>query len=122
MVWPRTKPAAWPGADPYLAHEVMHTIQFGVPQNGTCAEFKWLREATAQWVQDYVTDPAYGIGLGPDDTEFEAAPHFLDSPNTSLDVPAPITHAYGAYLLAQWGARKSRRRRSFRPSGTTRPQ
>lgn len=106
MIWPRTKPAAWAGTDPYLAHEVMHTIQFAMPQAGSCSDYEWLREATAQWTQDYVTDPAYGVGLGPDDTEFEAAPHFLDAPNTSLDVHAPITHAYGAYLLFQWAARK----------------
>lgn len=106
MLWPRTKPAAWAGPDPYLAHEVMHTIQFAMPQAGSCADFEWLREMTAQWTQDYVTDPTYGIGLAPDDTEFEAVPHFLDKPNTSLDEPAPIEHAYGAYLLAQWGARR----------------
>jgi hypothetical protein len=105
MVWPRTKPAAWAGSDPYLAHEIMHTIQFAFPQDGWCGDYEWLREMTAQWVQDYVTDPAYGIGLTPDDTEFEAAPHFLDAPNTSLDDDDPIRHAYGAYLLAQWGAR-----------------
>ena len=99
------QPAAWAGSDPYLAHEIMHTIQFAFPQDGWCGDYEWLREMTAQWVQDYVTDPAYGIGLTPDDTEFEAAPHFLDAPNTSLDDDDPIRHAYGAYLLAQWRAK-----------------
>lgn len=105
MVWPRSKPAAWAGSDPYLAHEIMHTIQFGFPQDGWCGDYEWLREMTAQWVMDYVTDPAYGIGLGPDDTEFAAVPHFMDVPNTSLDAEKPRQHGYGAYLLAQWGAK-----------------
>jgi PKD repeat protein len=107
MIWPRTKPAAWAGSDPYLAHEIMHTIQFAMPQNGSCGEYKWLREMTAQWVQDYVTDPAYGIGLGPDDTEFQAAKIYLGKPGVSLDVEAPpANHDYGDYLLALWAARR----------------
>lgn len=107
VVWPRTKPVDWAGIHPYIAHEVMHTIQLGMPVAGVCNDYIWLREMTAEWVQDYVTDPIYGIGLAPDDTEHLAAPRFLNSPKTSLDAPTPASHAYGAYLLAQWGARRS---------------
>jgi hypothetical protein len=114
MIWPRTKPAAWAGADPYLAHEVMHTIQFATPQNGSCAEFEWLREATAQWTQDYVTDPTYGVGLGPDDTEFEATPYFLDSTYR----PRSATPTWRT--CSPSGARARAARRSCRRSGTTR--
>jgi hypothetical protein len=105
MMWPRTKPPAWPDIDPYLAHEVMHLIQLAMPVAGRCDDYGWLREMTAEWVQDYVTDPLYGIGLGPDDTEHLAADDYLDLPNVSLD--APGDHAYGTYLLAQWQVRQS---------------
>ena len=107
MIWPRSRPGAWAGIDPYLAHEVMHTIQFAMPQSGSCSEYKWLREMTAEWVQDYVTDPQYGIGLGPDDTEFQAARIYLGKPGASFDVEAPpVNHDYGDYMLALWAARK----------------
>ena len=62
---------------------------------------------TAQWVQDYVTDPSYGIGLTPDDTEFQAAKIYLGKPGVSLDVEKPpAKHDYSDYLLALWAARR----------------
>lgn len=108
LVFPRTAAGAgWAALDPYLAHEVMHTIQFAMPVAGSCARYSWLREMTAQWVQDYVTDPSFGIGVTPDDTEFGAAPLFLDYPGTPLDEASPPEkHDYGAYLLPFWAARK----------------
>jgi hypothetical protein len=61
---------------------------------------------TAEWVQDYVTDPAYGIGVTPDDTEFRATPLFLRYPEVSLEQEHdPENHAYGSYLLSFWAAR-----------------
>ena len=108
MVFPRTASGAgWTGLDPYLAHEVMHAIQFAMPVAGGCGTYAWLREMTAQWVQDYVTDPSYGIGVTPDDTEWPAAPIYLDNPDVPLDVKSPpANHDYGDYLLALWAARK----------------
>jgi hypothetical protein len=107
MAFPRSvTTSGWKGLDPYLAHEVMHAIQFARPVASGCAATGWVREMTAQWVQDYVTDPIYGIGLGPDDTEFQAAPKFLDSPTASLDASSPKNHDYGAYLLPQWAVRR----------------
>ncbi|UMG91394.1 CARDB domain-containing protein [Nocardioides sp. TF02-7] len=107
MVWPRTKPAEWPGIEPYLAHEVMHAVQYAMPMNGSCGDYRWMMEMTAEWVQDYVTDPAYGIGLAPDDTEHLAAPLLLDRPRISLDSETPPKHDYGAYLFTQWAVRKT---------------
>lgn len=108
MLFPRTAAGAgWAGLDPYLAHEVMHAIQYAMPVAGGCGTYQWLREMTAQWVQDYVTDPSYGIGVAPDDTEWAAAPIYLNDPQVSLDVASPPAHHdYGDYLLALWGARK----------------
>ena len=108
LVFPRTAAGAgWAALAPYLAHEVMHTIQFAMPVAGSCAQYSWLREMTAEWVQDYVTDPTFGIGVTPDDTEFGAAPLFLDYPGTPLDATTPPDkHDYGAYLLPFWAARK----------------
>ncbi|MCW2765364.1 MAG: hypothetical protein JWO11_1323 [Nocardioides sp.] len=109
LLFPRSAAkTGWTGLDPYLAHEVMHAIQFAMPVAGSCATYSWLRELTAQWVQDYVTDPAYGIGVSPDDTEFVAAPIYLNHPEVSLDtVNPPAHHDYGDYLLAEWAARRS---------------
>ncbi|HET7482984.1 MAG TPA: CARDB domain-containing protein, partial [Actinomycetota bacterium] len=110
MLFPRSAASVgWAGSDPYLAHEVMHAIQYAMPVNSfRCGPSKWLREATAQWVQDYVTDPSYAIGLGPDDTEFQGARIYLGSPETSLDVESPPAfHSYGDYLLPFWAVRKS---------------
>lgn len=107
MLFPRD-PArpTWPGHDPYLAHEVMHAIQFAMPVAGDCASYSWLREMTAEWVQDYVTDPSYGIGVAPDDTEFWAAPRYFRFPEKSLE-DATDHHDYGDYLLPFWAARHS---------------
>jgi hypothetical protein len=107
---PRTHTqASWRGADPYLAHEVMHAIQFAKPTVASCAGGSWVREMTAEWVQDYVTDPTYGVGLGPDDTEHQIAQTFLDNPAVPLDVVDPPTnHDYSAYLLPQWVVRNGK--------------
>jgi hypothetical protein len=107
MLFPRD-PArpTWPGLDPYLAHEVMHAIQFAMPVAGDCGSYSWLREMTAEWVQDYVTDPAYGVGVSPDDTEFRAAPRYFRFPEKSLE-DATDHHDYGDYLLPFWAARHS---------------
>lgn len=105
-VLPRTAAqAGWAGLAPYLAHETMHTLLFAMPHEGGCSSHRWLREATAEWVQDWVSDPLYGIGVGPDDTEFAAAPKLLDVPQVSLEKRSPTSHDYGAYLLVFWAAR-----------------
>ena len=91
------------------------------PQDGWCGDYEWLREMTAQWVQDYVTDPAYGIGLGPDDTEFEAVPHFMDAPNTSLDDDEPDRSTRTAPTCSPSGAPTTSARRGSGTSGTTSP-
>ena len=105
MLMPRD-PArpTWAALEPYLAHELMHSIQFAMPVAGGCAGYSWLREMTAEWVQDFVTDPSYGVGVTPDDTEFRAAPRYLRFPEKPLD-DTTDNHDYGAYLLPFWAAR-----------------
>ena len=37
-----------------LAHELTHTIQFGMDRKAACADYDWIDEGTAQWAPDYV--------------------------------------------------------------------
>lgn len=37
-----------------LAHEVMHTHQFGMDRSAACSDYDWIDEATAQWAPDHV--------------------------------------------------------------------
>lgn len=37
-----------------LAHEVTHTIQFGMDRSAACADYDWIDEATAQWAAHHV--------------------------------------------------------------------
>ena len=109
MVFPRAG-AGWAGPLPYLAHELMHAVQYNMTlAAGTlCNEYAWMREATAQWIQDYVTDPSYGVGVGPDDTEFQAAPIYLNNTHVSLEIPKPPAHHdYASYLFFFFLARQS---------------
>ncbi|GAA3823983.1 CARDB domain-containing protein [Nocardioides panacisoli] len=105
MFWPRTKPAPWAGIDPYLAHEVLHMIQFGMPSASGCQASSWLREMTAEWIQDYATDPLYPVGLAPDDTEHLSSTLYFQRPDVSLDATKPAGHDYGSYLFPLFEAR-----------------
>jgi hypothetical protein len=98
----------WAGLVPYLAHELMHMIQYSYAFSSgsmTSNENQWLREGTAQWVQDYVTDPSYGIGLTPTQTEHQPLPIFFDNPELSLDSTTPAHHDYASYVFPFWAAR-----------------
>lgn len=37
-----------------LAHELTHTIQFGMNRSAACADYDWIDEATAQWAAHHV--------------------------------------------------------------------
>jgi hypothetical protein len=109
MLFPRTLPAGWAGFPPYLAHEFMHMIQFSYTFSSgdmSSGENAWLKEGTAQWVQDYVSSSKYGIGLSPDQTEHKALTYFFPFPEKSLDSTTPNHHDYGSYLFWLWAARK----------------
>lgn len=90
-----------PNPAPWLAHELFHSLQFGYPVKESCASYKWLREATAQWFMDYVSSPVYGIGITPDNAEWDySAPElYLERPQVSLDSLSPTHHEYGSYLF-----------------------
>ena len=89
-----------PGYLPFVAHELMHALQFSYDVQGSCGEYDWLREATAQWFMDYVSDARYGVGLQPDDSEWlhQAPQLYLDRPEVPLEATEPDYHEYGSYL------------------------
>ena len=108
MLFPRTSPVGYTGLKPVLAHEFMHMIQFSYSfASGTMAsaENYWLKEGTAQWAMDYVTDPRYGIGLTPQQEEHLALPYFFDNPEVPLDSATPGHHDYGSYVFWLWAVR-----------------
>ena len=106
MFWPRNPPSDWAHPAPYLAHEFMHAVQFAVDTDSGCSEYAWLREATAQWMQDYVTDGSYGINLPGDDSEQLAAKLLMKYPEAPLEqLSPPKSHPYGAYLLFLYASR-----------------
>lgn len=83
-----------------LAHELMHAFQYSYTLAGCLLDwttYRWWAEATAEWTEDYIY---------PDDQhEHAQAPNFLADPTLSLDFPE-TPHAYGAYLLPFFMARK----------------
>ena len=89
-----------PGSLPFVAHELMHSLQYSYDVSGSCDDYKWLREATAQWFMDYVSDAGYGHGVTPDDSEWlHGAPElYLDRPEVALESTSPLHHEYGSYL------------------------
>ncbi len=106
MIFPRTGSGS---STPILAHEFMHMIQYSfIFSSGTMAsgENAWLKEGTAQWVQDYVSASQYGVGLTPEQTEHQALQYFFPYPEKSLDSTTPGYHDYGSYLFWLWAARK----------------
>jgi hypothetical protein len=107
MIFPR---AGSGGTLPFLAHEFMHMIQyaFAFSSGGMASgENAWLKESTAQWVQDYVSSSKYSVGLTPDQTEHQALQYLLPVPEKSLDSTTPEHHDYGSYLFWFWAARKA---------------
>jgi hypothetical protein len=111
MVFPRTLPGGplgWAGFPPYLAHEFMHVLQYTYSFSSgdlSSGENLWLKEGTAQWVQDYVSDGQYGVGLAPDQTEHKALRFFFPFPEKSLDYSANH-HDYASYVFWLWAVRK----------------
>jgi hypothetical protein len=85
-----------PGAIQSLAHEFMHTLQYtyNVPD---CDQYKWLREATAKWSEDYVYHLA--------NSEHPRAIDYLSTPSLALNDPT-FTRYYGAWVLPYYLTRK----------------
>ncbi len=103
MIFPR---AGSGGTTPFLAHEFMHMIQYAfIFSSGdmSSGENAWLKEGTAQWVQDY----ASSIGLTPNQTEHQALQYFFPYPEKSLDSTSPNHHDYGSYVFWLWAVRKA---------------
>ncbi len=79
-----------PGAIQSLAHEFMHTLQYTYTI-GDCDAYKWLREGTAKWSEDYVYPAA--------NSEHPRAIDYLSQPNLRLDDPSYNTRYYGTWVL-----------------------
>jgi hypothetical protein len=78
-----------PGLIQYTTHEFMHAIQFSYTIK-SCSNYRWLKEATATWAEDYVYKDAQ--------SEQETAISYLNRPSVRLDDRTAM-HDYGAYLL-----------------------
>ena len=76
-----------------LAHEMMHAFQNTFPLAGPdpCNEYRWFKEATAQWAMDYVYGRKYN-------SEEQVAFDYLDDPTKSLNV-RDDKREYGAYVF-----------------------
>jgi hypothetical protein len=113
MIFPRTLPTGrygWAAFAPYLAHEFMHMIQYSYnlsSGNLGSSENLWLKEGTAQWVQDYISEEEYGIRVPPKQTEQLPLDLFFDNPEKSLDSTAPNHHDYASYIFWLWAVRKA---------------
>jgi hypothetical protein len=106
MLFPRAGSGA---TGPYLAHEFMHMIQYSfsfASGDMSSGENAWLKEGTAQWVQDFVSSSHYGIGLTPNQTEHQALPGFFLHPEAPLDSTSGYAHDYSTYIFWLWAARK----------------
>lgn len=85
-----------------VAHELMHATQYAYDVHATCMNptYKWIKEATATWAQDFVypNPPPPPVG----DSEHVQAVHFMAAPEEPLDCVSETEcrdHEYGAYLL-----------------------
>jgi hypothetical protein len=86
-------------------HMIQYSYSFAVGSMAT-GDNEWLKEGTAQWVQDYVSSSHYGVGVTPDQTEHKALKRFFPVPEQSLDSTATYKHEYGSYVFWLWAARK----------------
>ncbi|HSP54308.1 MAG TPA: hypothetical protein VLS25_01870, partial [Dehalococcoidia bacterium] len=83
-----------------LAHEFMHAVQFAFDGPVDCWEYRWFREASAQWAMDYVYPK--------DNEEQQMTYSLLTIPERSLDM-INDSHEYGAYLYPFFLVRKFNR-------------
>lgn len=74
-----------------LAHELFHAFQFTYKTAGSCSEYHWLREATAEWAEDYVY---HCCG----NEEHASNPYFFDFPDTPLEY-SNDQHEYGDWVV-----------------------
>ena len=100
-----------------IAHELLHTIQFGMDRQAACADYDWSDEATAQWMMDYLyaTDNFEdGLkksppGVAARNGEF-FADYVLGGHLTPLETPSNAANAglngYGDYAFFQFIALK----------------
>ena len=107
---------ASPGSDPtiglrylrgLLAHEVLHTIQFGMTRQAPCADYDWADEATAQWVMDELfPDDNFEDGIRKVDFAPRAGVFFADYVLGGHRKPLEQANGYGDYIFFQFIARK----------------
>ncbi len=99
-----------------VAHEFAHVLQFAMDRPAACDDYRWLDEATAQWVMDYV-DPALnreqGQGLVASNRRRAGAvfgQYLLSDHMASMELPGgqgnPRLNGYAEYIFFQYLARK----------------
>ncbi len=90
-----------------LAHEVTHTIQFGMTRQAACPDYKWIDEATAQWAMDELF-PGDNFEDGLRQVEFapRAGTFFADYVLGGHRGPLEQANGYGDYIFFQFIARK----------------
>jgi hypothetical protein len=92
-----------------LAHEVMHTIQFGMDRSAACADYDWIDEATAQWASDHVfpgdneEDGFRKLGLA---NANRTGTYYVDYLKGGHRESIEKANAYSTYIYFQFLARK----------------
>lgn len=80
-----------------LAHELMHAFQYTYKAAGGCDEYRWLREATAEWAENFVYSSS--------NDEHRVNPFFFDYPDTPLEYRND-GHEYGDWVLGLYLEKK----------------
>jgi hypothetical protein len=101
----------------YLAHELLHAIQFAMTRSAACADYNWLDEATATWVMDHVDPganfedggngvarPGFARRQGRFFANYLYNDHRVAIENASPE-SNPELNGYGDYLFFQYLAR-----------------
>ena len=109
-----TKKKEWKS---YIAHELLHAIQFGMTRAAACDDYKWLDEATATWVMDHVEPganfedggngvarPGFARRQGRFFANYLYNDHRVSIENASPE-SNPELNGYGDYLFFQYLAR-----------------
>ena len=99
-----------------VAHEFAHVLQFAMNRPAACDDYRWLDEASAQWVMDHV-DPAlnreHGQGFVANNRRRAGTvfgQYLLSDHMASLELPGGLGNAnlngYADYIFFQYLAKK----------------
>lgn len=90
-----------------LAHELTHTIQFGMDRSAACTDYDWIDEATAQWAPDHVfPSDNEEDGFRKLSTTHRSGEYFINYLKGDHRNPLEKADKYTAYIYFQFIARK----------------